>query len=130
MPIAAAYASPAKTTTPNGPPVKEPVKKPTPPSPPSVIVDTARGWKYKRVGFLGEVCLSECELADAQGGFARVYEVEDDAGHRRAVKVVHKAAIKTKKNKTKVRLSCPELTLAMGGDQTTSGVSPPPCGAV
>lgn len=31
-----------------------------------------------------------------------MYEVEDDAGHRRAVKVVSKAAIKTKKNKTKV----------------------------
>lgn len=36
-----------------------------------------------------------------QGGFARVYEVIDPDGVRRAVKVVNKANIKTKKNKTK-----------------------------
>jgi len=39
---------------------------------------------------------------DTKGGFARVYEVIDPEGRRRAVKVVHKASIRTKKNKTKV----------------------------
>lgn len=38
----------------------------------------------------------------SQGGFARVYEVQDQRASRRAVKVVSKASIKTKKNKTKV----------------------------
>lgn len=42
-------------------------------------------------------------LTITQGGFARVYEVFDDSGLRRAVKVVNKASIRTKKNKTKVR---------------------------
>lgn len=40
-------------------------------------------------------------LTRPQGGFARVYEVLSPDGVRRAVKVVNKANIKTKKNKTK-----------------------------
>lgn len=39
----------------------------------------------------------------AQGGFARVFEVEDKAGSRLAIKVVTKNSLKTKKAKTKVR---------------------------
>jgi hypothetical protein len=130
MPIAAEYASPAKTTVPQGQPVKEPVKKVPPPAPPAVIIDSARGWRYRRVGFLGEVRSLVNSEADAQGGFARVYEVEDDAGHRRAIKVVHKAAIKTKKNKTKVRVLQAELTVAMGGNQAASSSRSPSCGAI
>ena len=37
-----------------------------------------------------------------QGGFARVFEVEDKAGSRLAIKVVTKTSLKTKKAKTKV----------------------------
>jgi hypothetical protein len=43
-------------------------------------------------------------LTLAKGGFARVYEVRDPEGRRRAVKVVRKESIRTKKNKTKVSL--------------------------
>ncbi|ODN75912.1 hypothetical protein L202_05897 [Cryptococcus amylolentus CBS 6039] len=73
-------------------PAAAPVKKEkiVPPSPPLKIKDRDRGCEYLRVGFLGE------------GGFARVYEVQDHRGSRRAVKVVSKASIKTKKNKTKL----------------------------
>ncbi|KAK8845391.1 hypothetical protein IAR55_006104 [Kwoniella newhampshirensis] len=65
-------------------------EKVVPPSPPLTIRDKERGWNYSRVGFLGE------------GGFARVFEVQDPKGIRKAVKVVSKASIKTKKNKTKL----------------------------
>ena len=44
----------------------------------------------------------------AQGGFARVYEVQDQKKGRRAVKVVSKASIRTKKNKTKASVALPE----------------------
>lgn len=73
-------------------PAAAPVKKEkiVPPSPPLKIRDRDRGYEYMRVGFLGE------------GGFARVYEVQDQRASRRAVKVVSKASIKTKKNKTKL----------------------------
>lgn len=51
----------------------------------------------------------------SQGGFARVYEVQDQRATRRAVKVVSKASIKTKKNKTKVsgksKLLCRRVTI-------------------
>ena len=40
--------------------------------------------------------------ADAQGGFARVWEVQDYKRRSKAVKVVYKPNIKSKKNKTKV----------------------------
>ncbi|WVR03341.1 hypothetical protein IAU60_000332 [Kwoniella sp. DSM 27419] len=72
-----------------GTPVKKP-EKVVPPSPPLVIKDKVRGGLYDRVCFLGE------------GGFARVYEVKDQKGKRRAVKVVTKESVKTKKNKTKL----------------------------
>ncbi|OCF44225.1 PLK/PLK1 protein kinase [Kwoniella heveanensis CBS 569] len=72
-----------------GTPVKK-HEKIVPPSPPLTIKDRERGCSYSRVGFLGE------------GGFARVYEVQDQRATRRAVKVVNKASIKTKKNKTKL----------------------------
>ncbi|WVQ80413.1 hypothetical protein IAT38_002518 [Cryptococcus sp. DSM 104549] len=72
------------------PPLPSKKEKIVPPSPPLKIRDKDRGWEYIRVGFLGE------------GGFARVYEVQDQKGLRRAVKVVSKASIKTKKNKTKL----------------------------
>ncbi|KIR55150.1 PLK/PLK1 protein kinase [Cryptococcus gattii Ru294] len=73
-------------------PAAAPAKKEkiVPPSPPLKIKDRDRGYEYMRVGFLGE------------GGFARVYEVQDQRATRRAVKVVSKASIKTKKNKTKL----------------------------
>ena len=38
-----------------------------------------------------------------QGGFARVYEVKDQQSHHRAVKVISKLSVRSKKNKTKVR---------------------------
>ncbi|RXK34972.1 PLK/PLK1 protein kinase [Tremella mesenterica] len=65
-------------------------EKIVPPTPPQIIHDRTRGVFYTRVGFLGE------------GGFARVYEVQDRHGQRKAVKVVSKAAVRTKKNKTKL----------------------------
>lgn len=37
-----------------------------------------------------------------QGGFARVYEVMTVRGERKAVKVIRKATVQTRKNKTKV----------------------------
>ena len=43
--------------------------------------------------------------AERQGGFARVYEVKDSQSHRRAVKVISKLSVRSKKNKTKVRLA-------------------------
>ncbi|BEJ14590.1 hypothetical protein CspHIS471_0403570 [Cutaneotrichosporon sp. HIS471] len=58
--------------------------------PPTVIVDREKGASYRRIGFLGE------------GGFARVYEVVDDEHDHKAVKVVNKSNIKTKRNKTKL----------------------------
>ncbi|ORX33581.1 kinase-like domain-containing protein [Kockovaella imperatae] len=61
-----------------------------PPSPPRVIKDRNGGWRYTRVGFLGE------------GGFARVYEVQDQNGNHKAIKVVAKQSIRSKKNKTKL----------------------------
>ena len=52
------------------------------------------------------------KVADGcQGGFARVYEVETREGERKAVKVVNKDSIRSKKNKTKV--SCWDLIRRM-----------------
>lgn len=53
-------ASPLRTTPPpaHKQVAKEAVKKVPPPTPPLVIRDLARGWSYKRVGFLGEVRVS------------------------------------------------------------------------
>ncbi|KAK4684394.1 hypothetical protein P7C73_g5784, partial [Tremellales sp. Uapishka_1] len=65
-------------------------EKVVPPSPPLTIKDKERGYQYARVGFLGE------------GGFARVYEVQNQRAQRKAVKVVNKASIKSKRNKTKL----------------------------
>ncbi|ORY31914.1 kinase-like domain-containing protein [Naematelia encephala] len=83
-PLATGVPSAAATTT------TAKKEKIVPPSPPLTIRDRERGWTYARVGFLGE------------GGFARVYEVVDQHGERRAVKVVAKESIRTKKNKTKL----------------------------
>ncbi|WRT63607.1 uncharacterized protein IL334_000530 [Kwoniella shivajii] len=72
-----------------GTPVKKP-EKIVPPTPPLRIRDHGKGASYDRVGFLGE------------GGFARVYEVQDSRSARKAIKVINRASIKTKKNKTKL----------------------------
>lgn len=50
-------------------------------------------------------------LTDIQGGFARVWEVEDYKKRNRAVKVVYKPNIKSKKNKTKVSWSLLEQSV-------------------
>ncbi|KAL1412064.1 Cell cycle serine/threonine-protein kinase cdc5/MSD2 [Vanrija albida] len=84
-----APADPAAAARPRSPPPPR-KDKPVPPTPPLRILDRGRGVTYSRTGFLGE------------GGFARVYEVFDEEATRKAVKVVHKASIKTKKNKTKL----------------------------
>ncbi|KAF6764483.1 other/PLK protein kinase [Ephemerocybe angulata] len=75
---------------PGSPPLPRQNAKTRPPSPPKVITDTRGRMQFNRVGFLGE------------GGFARVYEVQDPKGHRLACKVVTKSALKTKKAKTKL----------------------------
>ncbi|KAH9923446.1 Pkinase-domain-containing protein [Epithele typhae] len=75
---------------PAGPPVPKPKTKEIPPSPPKIIADKHRGLEYARVGMLGE------------GGFARVYEVQDARGERTACKVVTKSSLVTKKAKTKL----------------------------
>ncbi|WVN87353.1 uncharacterized protein L203_102531 [Cryptococcus depauperatus CBS 7841] len=80
----------AAVATTQGASVAAKKEKVVPPTPPLKIRDRDRGCEYMRVGFLGE------------GGFARVFEVQDQRGTRRAVKVVNKASIKTKKNKTKL----------------------------
>ncbi|OCF59904.1 PLK/PLK1 protein kinase [Kwoniella mangroviensis CBS 10435] len=72
-----------------GTPVKKKEKE-VPPSPPLIIQDQGKGARYDRVGFLGE------------GGFARVYEIQDAKNRRKAVKVINKNAITSKKNKTKL----------------------------
>ncbi|WWD06083.1 hypothetical protein V865_004168 [Kwoniella europaea PYCC6329] len=72
-----------------GTPVKKKEKE-VPPSPPLIIRDQGKGARYDRVGFLGE------------GGFARVYEIQDAKNRRKAVKVINKNAITSKKNKTKL----------------------------
>lgn len=95
---------------PSDPPLPRQNSKTTPPSPPKVITDKNRLLEFHRVGFLGEVCMHSfctCPPFDvlSQGGFARVYEVKDVRGTRHACKVVTKSSLKTKKAKTKVRLS-------------------------
>lgn len=50
----------------------------------------------------GELIRLSCITAHAQGGFARVWEIEDEQGVRKAVKVIAKSSITSKKNKTKV----------------------------
>nr|XP_019014240.1 PLK/PLK1 protein kinase [Kwoniella pini CBS 10737]OCF53021.1 PLK/PLK1 protein kinase [Kwoniella pini CBS 10737] len=72
-----------------GTPVKKKEKE-VPPSPPLVIKDSGKGVQYDRVGFLGE------------GGFARVYEIQDYRNRRKAIKVINRKSIQTKKNKTKL----------------------------
>ncbi|TFY65776.1 hypothetical protein EVG20_g5313 [Dentipellis fragilis] len=79
-----------KMPPPSSPPLPRQNAKVQPPSPPQTIVDTSRAIQFHRVGFLGE------------GGFARVYEVEDNRGLRYACKVVTKSSLKTKKAKTKL----------------------------
>ncbi|CDO68443.1 hypothetical protein BN946_scf184704.g6 [Trametes cinnabarina] len=74
----------------SSPPLPRQNAKVTPPSPPKIITDKTRTLEFIRVGMLGE------------GGFARVYEVQDARGHRSACKVVTKSSLKTKKAKTKL----------------------------
>ncbi|KIM34660.1 hypothetical protein M413DRAFT_33120 [Hebeloma cylindrosporum] len=75
---------------PGSPPLPRQNSKTTPPSPPKIITDKSGRLQFSRVGFLGE------------GGFARVYEVQDVRGARLACKVVTKSSLKTKKAKTKL----------------------------
>ncbi|KAI0367402.1 Pkinase-domain-containing protein [Pilatotrama ljubarskyi] len=75
---------------PSSPPLPRQNAKVTPPSPPKIITDKTKSVEFMRVGMLGE------------GGFARVYEVQDARGHRSACKVVTKSSLKTKKAKTKL----------------------------
>lgn len=78
---------PLKNTS---PPLPRQNSKTTPPTPPKVIVDRHNRFQFTRVGFLGE------------GGFARVFEVQDSRETRLACKVITKTSLKTKKAKTKV----------------------------
>ncbi|KAI5122621.1 hypothetical protein M0805_008710 [Coniferiporia weirii] len=80
----------AQKKPPASPPLPRQNTKTAPPSPPQVIRDNTHSVSYSRVGFLGE------------GGFARVYEVQDRTGLRQAIKVVTKDSLKTKKAKTKL----------------------------
>ncbi|KAL6299201.1 kinase-like domain-containing protein [Sparassis latifolia] len=75
---------------PPSPPLPRQNAKVTPPSPPKIIADKTGTLQFLRVGMLGE------------GGFARVYEVQDSRGSRVACKVVTKSSLKTKKAKTKL----------------------------
>ncbi|KAI0641308.1 Pkinase-domain-containing protein [Trametes meyenii] len=76
---------------PSSPPLPRQNAKVTPPSPPKVITDKTGTLELIRVGMLGE------------GGFARVYEVQDHrTRNRSACKVVTKSSLKTKKAKTKL----------------------------
>jgi hypothetical protein len=113
---------------------KEKKEKVVPPSPPKVIRDETTGHAYQRVGFLGEVrsyVALNAKLTSLQGGFARVWEVQTIHGERKAVKVVNKASIKSKKNKTKVSSTVTSLmslvanNIAMGRDQASPNVEPP-----
>lgn len=79
-----------KPKEPGSPPLPRQNSKITPPSPPRVIVDRNRDAEFLRIGLLGE------------GGFARVYEIQDKRGSKSACKVVTKSSLKTKKAKTKV----------------------------
>ncbi|KAH9930802.1 kinase-like domain-containing protein [Amylocystis lapponica] len=79
-----------KPKQPSSPPLPRQNAKVTPPSPPRIITDKSRSLEFYRVGMLGE------------GGFARVYEVQDARGVRAACKVVTKSSLKTKKAKTKL----------------------------
>ncbi|KAE9410055.1 kinase-like protein [Gymnopus androsaceus JB14] len=65
-----------------------PRQKATPPSPPSIIRDKHGSLEFQKIGFLGE------------GGFARVYGVQDVRGNRVACKVVTNLA--TTKTRTKL----------------------------
>lgn len=87
----AKQAAPANpNANPPSPPLPRQNAKVTPPSPPRVIIDLNRQFEFARLGLLGE------------GGFARVYEVQDRRGQTCACKVVTRASLKTKKAKTKV----------------------------
>ena len=55
-----AKAEPVQQKPPASPPLPRQNTKTQPPSPPQVIVDTAHGAKYRRIGFLGEVCANVC----------------------------------------------------------------------
>ncbi|TFY80501.1 hypothetical protein EWM64_g3515 [Hericium alpestre] len=79
-----------KAPVPSSPPLSRQNVKVQPPSPPQIITDATKAMQFRRVGFLGE------------GGFARVYEVEDARSLRYACKVVTKSSLKTKKAKTKL----------------------------
>jgi cell cycle serine/threonine-protein kinase CDC5/MSD2 len=108
-----------KQKEPGSPPLPRQNTKITPPSPPKVIVDRSRDTEFLRIGLLGE------------GGFARVYEIQDKRGAKSACKVVTKASLKTKKAKTKV--SSPLFTdklfinvpQALRRNQDTQGALPP-----
>lgn len=80
---------PLKSTS---PPLPRQNSKTAPPTPPKVIVDRHNRFQFTRVGFLGE------------GGFARVFEVQDPRETRLACKVITKTSLKTKKAKTKVSI--------------------------
>ncbi|KAH9848815.1 Pkinase-domain-containing protein [Lenzites betulinus] len=91
-------ATAANHYAPQAPPTKQGQELPlprqnakvTPPSPPKIIFDDVRSIEFMRVGMLGE------------GGFARVYEIQDARRQRSACKVVTKSSVKTKKAKTKL----------------------------
>ncbi|TFK73378.1 Pkinase-domain-containing protein [Pluteus cervinus] len=96
FPLSSANATPPpkhqekEKRQPHSPPLPRQNSKTTPPSPPKVICDYTGKLQFNRIGFLGE------------GGFARVYEVQDPRGTRLACKVVTKTSLKTKKAKTKL----------------------------
>ncbi|TDL22776.1 Pkinase-domain-containing protein [Rickenella mellea] len=90
IPATTSPAKPPQQKPPSSPPLPRQNSKTLPPSPPQIIRDGGRNLSFNRVGFLGE------------GGFARVYEVEDARGTRLAIKVVTKNSLKTKKAKTKL----------------------------
>ncbi|KAL7416413.1 kinase-like domain-containing protein [Mrakia frigida] len=79
---------PSRAASPPRPSRKE--KKISPPSPPMLIKDSGRQLEFQRLGFLGE------------GGFARVYEAQDEGGRRLALKCVSKKTLLTTKTKTKL----------------------------
>lgn len=70
-----------------------------------------------------------------------MYEVMTVRGERKAVKVIRKSTVQSRKNKTKVRFQTPYLkassegwcntdVLAMGRDQTASDARSPECGPI
>jgi hypothetical protein len=96
------------------PPLPRQNAKVQPPSPPPVIQDKTGSLRYQRMSFLGEVrhissLRSIIHPPYFQGGFARVYQVRDSRNNQLACKVVTKSSLKTKKAKTKVCTSYPQL---------------------